>query len=587
MGQVANLPKIRQISNLPHVLTTNSEPGRSNMSRTPLGPVLVSLLSIVWLPAAAGEPAAGPAKTAAQAVAAQTTIDTPPVLIHFGWPPELCQPVRLTVRRPGGETDLTAARIYGAKLVAVTTTKSSQGVEIDLLVEPVEKQTSAMVDVEADGKTLVRREVTLQPVRKFVFYLLPHSHHDIGYTHLQTEVEKKQWDNIQSAMDLSERTVSYPPDSQFKWNTEVMWAMDSWLRETGRYTRRDLCERMIRQGQLELDALYGNELTGLCRPEELMRLCERSQEWARLLNVKVETAMISDVPGYTWGIVPVLAQAGVKYFSIGPNESDRLGRTNSAWADKPFYWIAPGPAPQGLVLGSLRRLFPGSPQTQSYRHRHGTSGRARTGGLPLRHRLFSLERRRRQRRARCHALRRGKRLERQVRLSQVDHRHRLGDVPGVRKAVRRQGSQLFTATSRPTGRTGPAPRLAKPRSTAPPPSGSCRPRRSGRWSAPQPYPAEKFSDALAQRGALRRTYLGAYNSIDEPDAPLVKAQWKIKQAFALDGDAQSKELLGAAFLDPSGRRADRRRGGRLQHVELAADRPGRARRRTRACWATW
>ena len=45
---------------------------------TPLGPVLVSLLSIVWLPAAAGEPAAGPAKTAAQAVAAQTTIDTPP-----------------------------------------------------------------------------------------------------------------------------------------------------------------------------------------------------------------------------------------------------------------------------------------------------------------------------------------------------------------------------------------------------------------------------------------------------------------------------------------------------------------------------
>ena len=124
--------------------------------------------------------------------------------------------------------------------MAVTTTKSSQGVEIDLLVEPVEKQTIAMVDVEADGKTLVRREVTLEPVRKFVFYLLPHSHHDIGYTHLQTEVEKKQWDNIQPPMDLSERTVSYPPEAQFKWNTEVMWAMDSWLARRG-VTRAETC----------------------------------------------------------------------------------------------------------------------------------------------------------------------------------------------------------------------------------------------------------------------------------------------------------------------------------------------------------
>ena len=477
------------------------------MSRMPLGPVLVSLLSIVWLSAAAGEPAAGPAKTAAQAVAAQTTIDTPPVLIHFGWPPELCQPVRLTVRRPGGETDLTAARIYGAKLVAVTTTKSSQGVEIDLLVEPVEKQTSAMVDVEADGKTLVRREVTLQPVRKFVFYLLPHSHHDIGYTHLQTEVEKKQWDNIQSAMDLSERTVSYPPDSQFKWNTEVMWAMDSWLRETGRYTRRDLCERMIRQGQLELDALYGNELTGLCRPEELMRLCERSQEWARLLNVKVETAMISDVPGYTWGIVPVLAQAGVKYFSIGPNESDRLGRTNSAWADKPFYWIAPD-------------------------RRHKVLCWVPYGGYSLGHH---------KRKVTDIVMERVAALERAAYPYDIVYfRWNVGGDNGgpdatlsdvVRdwnaryaypKLIIATGSEMFREFEKRYGDkvpsyygdftpywedgAGSSARETSINRTA----AERLVQAETLWAmaAPQPYPAQKFSDALAQRGALRRTYLG-------------------------------------------------------------------------------
>jgi len=31
----------------------------------------------------------------------------------------------------------------------------------------------------------------------------------------------------------------------------------------------------------------------------------------------------------------------VKYFSIGPNYIDRIGRTMSTWQDKPFYWIGP------------------------------------------------------------------------------------------------------------------------------------------------------------------------------------------------------------------------------------------------------
>jgi len=42
---------------------------------------------------------------------------------------------------------------------------------------------------------------------------------------------------------------------------------------------------------------------------------------------------------------------------------------------------------------------------------------------------------------------------------------------------------------------------------------------------------------------------GAYNSITEPDVPFVAGQWKVKQAFALDGDVQSRELLAAALAN--------------------------------------
>ena len=95
-------------------------------------------------------------------------------------------------------------------------------------------------------------------------------------------------------------------------------------------------------GWIELDGLFGNELTGLCRPEELMQLMEASRKAAELCGVAVESAMISDVPGYTWGLVPVMAQYGIKYFSIGTNTFHRIGDIIETWGDRPFYVLVSG-----------------------------------------------------------------------------------------------------------------------------------------------------------------------------------------------------------------------------------------------------
>ncbi len=63
---------------------------------------------------------------------------------------------------------------------------------------------------------------------------------------------------------------------------------------------------------------------------------------------------------------------------------------------------------------------------------------------------------------------------------------------------------------------------------------------------PARYPAEKFNAAWRNVVLYDEHTWGAYNSIDEPDAPFVKEQWKVKQAYALDADAQSRRLLAAA-----------------------------------------
>ena len=103
--------------------------------------------------------------------------------------------------------------------------------------------------------------------------------------------------------------------------------------------------------------MYGNLLTGLARGEELLRQMEFATELGRRCGVKVDSMMISDVPGLIWGIVPSLAQAGVKYISDGPNASsgmvgDRIGYVRVQWENHPFAWVSPSGKERAIYWGA-------------------------------------------------------------------------------------------------------------------------------------------------------------------------------------------------------------------------------------------
>jgi alpha-mannosidase len=60
-------------------------------------------------------------------------------------------------------------------------------------------------------------------------------------------------------------------------------------------------------------------------------------------GLDINSAMISDVPGYSWGMVESLAQNGIKYFSSGPNHMPHLphggyqvGHSMETWGDVPL-----------------------------------------------------------------------------------------------------------------------------------------------------------------------------------------------------------------------------------------------------------
>ncbi len=285
---------------------------------------------------------AGPAETAPS----RDTIEVRqvPVLRNTAAGPE--QELRVTVHHPYAEPADALLRLGADKPVTMRLAPGRK--VVTMTVPAVATETIVALTLEVAGRSAVKTELRRQPVRPLTVYVLPHSHTDIGYTEIQTEIEDKQVQNLVSGMAIARRTASYPPGARFVWNVEVLWAADLYLRRFGEAQRKEFLEA-VKSGQVALNGMYLNELTGLCRPEELIRLFRKATQLGAQTRVPVESAMISDVPGYTWGTVSALAQAGIKYFSVAPNYFDRIGDILVQWENKPFYWVAPDGQSKVLV----------------------------------------------------------------------------------------------------------------------------------------------------------------------------------------------------------------------------------------------
>jgi alpha-mannosidase len=196
------------------------------------------------------------------------------------------------------------------------------------------------VSLSKGKKVLAQKDFLLTPVIKRTIHLLHHSHVDIGYTHVQDEVKQIQWKNLESAIKLASESQGLPEVARFKWNSEVMWAVESYLREKEPEKAKALRDA-ISKGWIEPDAFFANELTELCSSEELIQLTSDARRIAAECGIELKSAMITDIPGWSWGIVPVLAQSGVRYLSLGTNIGHRIGGTIKEWGDRPFYWVSP------------------------------------------------------------------------------------------------------------------------------------------------------------------------------------------------------------------------------------------------------
>jgi alpha-mannosidase len=468
----------------------------------------------------------------------------------------LFQPVRLELEHlgPSAAVEVSAsggstlkARVepgfnsYSLPVKAVTAT-SSQSFRLRLGDDPV-----STIPLE------------LKPVARRELYLLPHSHNDIGYSDLQVKVEKDQWRYLEEGLALARKTAGYPPEARFKWNVEILWPIESYLAQATESQRRDFVDA-VRKGWVGLEGFLGGELTGLCPPEELVQLTEYGRRLVRQLGLPpITTAMISDIPGSSWSTVPALAQAGIKYFSSGPNYvpflpdgGDRIGFTLKSWGDRPFYWVSPS--------GGQKVLFWMAGRGYSWFHGLNQGNLGSSSERPILDYAREL-------------------ADRGYPYDMVQVRYTVGGdngppdpaLPDMVKAwnERYESPRLVIATSRqmfeeferrhgaslpafagdmtPYWEDGAMSSAAETVATRTAVQRLLQAETLWAMRDPASFPSGDFEAAWRQALLFDEHTWGAANSISQPDNPEVKTQWDYKKSFALEADKASRVLLAKAL----------------------------------------
>jgi hypothetical protein len=186
------------------------------------------------------------------------------------------------------------------------------------------------------GGHMFALEKELQPQRRWTVYLFHHSHTDIGYTDLQTRIFKKHAEYLDDVIRYCRETEDYPDEAKFRWNAEVAWGIENYIKQRSEEKVRELME-LIRKGRVEVGAWY-LQLSDCFGHEELVRALYPVRELSRKYGIPVTSAMNNDVTGFSWASPQLLSKAGVRYFAAGINETRSLAPLRRPCA---FYWESP------------------------------------------------------------------------------------------------------------------------------------------------------------------------------------------------------------------------------------------------------
>ena len=188
--------------------------------------------------------------------------------------------------------------------------------KVQVYVPEIIAATEAEFVIRVGKDVAAQHKMMWQPQRHWRVYVVPITHHDLGYTDTIENVLNKYDGYYDDVIRFCEQTKDRPDEAKYRYTVEETWSLKHFVA----HRPKDVINKFtkyVNEGRIEIGALFGNEISCLCGHEELIRLMYPSFGYGRMMGGVIRTASITDVPGLSWGLPTVLSGAGVRYFFAG------------------------------------------------------------------------------------------------------------------------------------------------------------------------------------------------------------------------------------------------------------------------------
>ncbi|MBT7302692.1 MAG: hypothetical protein HN849_24395 [Victivallales bacterium] len=178
--------------------------------------------------------------------------------------------------------------------------------------------------------------------------LVHHTHMDIGYTDLASEVLDQHLSHLDRALALCRNNAGRPEEERFYWTIESAWLVRDFLACRPRPQRQELLAA-LRAGWLELQAFLTQPLTELGSADDLIDCLGYAAQLGRSEGFAVRCGMIDDIGGYAGRLPSIMAELGVPYLVAGVGAF----QVHLPWANLPHLFYLEDKAGGRVLIWNL------------------------------------------------------------------------------------------------------------------------------------------------------------------------------------------------------------------------------------------
>ena len=240
-----------------------------------------------------------------------------PTVLYINGEDGLMQAVDITIKNNGQPVEAWLDIGFSSQKQDVNLGIIKSGTEkYRFYIQEILDTTPVQFELRTDNGTGDRYKMEWTPGKHWEVCMVPIVHHDLGYTNPIEFVRKQYRETYEDVVHFCEETdplvwdylgevEDYPEEARFRYTAEASWSLEDFIEHSDEKTLEKL-SLYLKEGSVEVQALYGQMVTGILSHEEMIRQMYPSFRITEKLGGEVKVAAITDIPGFSWALPTVL-----------------------------------------------------------------------------------------------------------------------------------------------------------------------------------------------------------------------------------------------------------------------------------------